>query len=204
MKPHFLQLALLCMWLTACGDGGGHTESTDGLRSLMIELTEKAEGDAAAAEKLAQSVIFRDDGAPWYKEHYGEVKGVMLASEYAQTGMTGAADLVNLVKAQKAKGKTQFLVEKFSDAKDSNAVGFQQTALETAKKPVVLYSVRIVEPGKQSGQHLYNFVYDGGWKFAGTMWSLKPDALKDEKMIAVAGLRAKDREKFFETGELPD
>jgi hypothetical protein len=110
-----------------------------------------------------------------------------------------------MLKKQKEKGRTEFAVEKFVDAADPNACGYQQAAMEAMKVKMPIYSWRATQPGKKAGQHLYNFVFvNGSWKMAGPMKMVKPDLLEDAKMDAVASLRAKDREEFFKSGALPE
>lgn len=225
MTTRPLLLIAFLLLIGACGDNGGPTgtpgkdanpannngkpagsayaDSAEGLKSYMSDLSAAAlADDSAKATPLAEGLIFKDaDG--WFKTTFGDDKAAALSKEYAGVTKSGAAGLIGMFKVQKAKNRTEFIVERFENASDPAAVGYQQTAMEAAKTPLVVHSVRIVEPGKTSGQHLYNFVYiDGKWRFVGPMKSIKPPG--SAELDAVAGLRGRDREEFFKSGKLPD
>jgi hypothetical protein len=213
---HALLIAAL-LFLAACEDGDKdgkpsgdsgvkvYADSADGLKAYMTDLSAAANGgDAALATRMADGLIYKD-AAGWFKKTFGDDKSDLLAAEYAAATKGGSAGLVDMLKAQKAKDRTEFLAERFTDASDPNACGYQQTAIESAKAPLTISSWRAVQPGKQTGQHLFNFVYvDGQWRFLGPLKMLKPEVAKDAKLNAVSSLRAKDREEFFKSGKLPE
>lgn len=218
MQPRILLAIATCLLVTACGDGGGKTDgdagkasgsakypdTVEGLKALMTDFSAAAVGGEASATKFGEDLMLKDAEA-WFKAKFGDDKAAALAAEYAAGTATGPASLAGMLKAQHAKGRTEFLVERFTSADDLNACGFQQAALNVAKAPLAISSWRALEPGKRAGQHLYNFAFiDGQWKYVGPMRMIDPEMANDVKMAAVASLRAKDRKVFLETGKLPD
>jgi hypothetical protein len=204
MTGRFLESMTLVAVLAAVGCGKGAKSYPDGVDGLKSFMTDLAAADEATGGQMAESLVLTDPDA-WFKNYFGDPAGKVLADEYTRGLEGGAKGLAVAARAQKAKGNTEFLVERFDKASDPNAVGYQEGALQAAKQPLALYSFRALAPGKQMGWHLYNFVYlDGAWKFAGPMTGLKPDLRSDPKLDAVSGLRAKDRDEFFRSGKLPE
>ncbi len=203
-----------CKKETASVGGGGaaaapapmkaYPETVEGLTELMADLNTAAlDSKDAEARQIVDSLILKDAGA-WFMASFGEEKGGELVIAYASASM-GFVPLIGMLKAQKAKGKTEHRVEKFDKADDPNAIGYQETALKEAKAPLALYSWRATAPGKRTGQHLYNFAWaEGGWRFVGSLKGMNSKMGDDPKMDAISSLRAKDREEFFKSGALPE
>jgi hypothetical protein len=163
-----------------------------GLRALAA--------DATATPALADSLNLPDPLA-FFSAHFPLDVAARLADEYrAQPPGLG-----RFLAAQKADGRTELRVEKFERADDPDAVGYQEHALAAMTTPIPLYSLRLRAPGQRNGRHVYSFVHDGGqWRYVGPMKQVKPGLADDAKLDAVAGLRAKDRETYFNTGRVPE
>ena len=163
-----------------------------GLRALATDVT--------ATPALADGLMLPDPLA-FYSAHFPLEVAARLAAEYkAHPPGLGA-----FLAAQKAQGRTELRVEKFERADDTDAVGYQEHALAAMTAPIPLYSLRLRAPGQRNGRHLFNFVHDGRqWRYVGPMKQVKPGLADDAKLDAVAGLRAKDRETYFNTGRVPE
>ncbi|HYE20010.1 MAG TPA: hypothetical protein VEA69_16295, partial [Tepidisphaeraceae bacterium] len=80
------------------------------------------------------------------------------------------ADGVKLYEAQLKQNRTNVTAYKLTDPDDKQATGAQRDALTAMKVKVPLYGVRLIEPGKDAGMHLWNFVYvDNGWRMIGKL-----------------------------------
>jgi hypothetical protein len=163
-----------------------------GLKSLATDLP--------GAPELGDSLVLPDPLA-FFSAHFPLEVAARLADEYKAQPPGLAAFLAT----QKKQGRTELRVEKFERADDPDAVGYQEHALAAMTAPIPLYSLRLRAPGQRNGRHLYSFVHDGGqWRYLGPMKQVKAGLAEDPKLDAVAGLRAKDRETFFNTGRVPE
>jgi len=169
-----------------------YPDGIDGLKALAADL--------GGAPALADRLVLPDPLA-FYSAHFPLEIAARLATEYQASPPALAA----FMSAQKQQGRTELRVEKFERADDPDAVGYQEHALAAMTAPLPLYSLRVRAPGQRSGRHIYSFVRDGDvWRYAGPMKQVKPGLAEDAKLDAVAGLRAKDRETFFNTGRVPE
>lgn len=203
-------LALLVSLLTI-----GCSKSDQAQASIKIDYPDSVEGLTALANDLLKSnqanlkaiaaTLNHKQADQWFRSTFGDEKGAQLTAEYK--AMNIDAMMPSVIADIKAKGRTEVLVEKFSDGKNPGANTLQMVPLQDAKDATLaLYSVRFHEPGKSSGYHMYSFVYiDGKFRLMGKMAALHgPENFKDPTMAAVMELRHRDREEFFKSGKLPD
>lgn len=154
-------------------------EAQDGTDDPSAELKAQIEGLLRLAEDrsefgmkqlmVAVSPMVLPDSMAWFSETFGPEKGKLLDEEYR--AMTRDLDgLVELFFATRQENRTNVSVTAISRADDPAGTGLQRAALRGMKKPVTLYSVRMVEPGEPYGMHLWSFVrIDGRFYIAGKM-----------------------------------
>lgn len=190
--------------IAACGKDNAavkdYPDTTAGLESLVADLG-SADGKAAAA--IAESLRPGDPGA-WFAAHFEADVAKRLTAEL-EPRLGEYAAIGGAIAAQKARGRTEIHAEKFTDAKDDAATGVQSLALRAMTSPAALYSVRMTEPGKTSGFHLYNFVYaDGRFRLLGKMKKVDDKPPGSAELQALGEIRVRDARVFLETGKLPD
>jgi hypothetical protein len=183
-----------------------HPGGADGLKALVTDLGTL---DDDRAEALAEGLML-EDAEGWFKKHFGDAEAAALAEEYVVKNRPSA--LTTALYSKNQRGHSDLVVERFEAAGDPNAVGYQELALQAAKAPLVLYSVRAVSPDKKATRwHLYNFVYAGSaWRFVGPMKALAAgkrdtaaDLRADLRLDAALSVRTKERDAFERKNKLP-
>jgi hypothetical protein len=166
-----------------------YPDGPDGLKALV--------GDVTSSPALGDALVLPDPMA-YFSAHFPLETAARLAAEYQ-------ASPPALGRFLTGQGGSEIRVERLERADDPAAVGYQEHALTAMKAPVALYSVRLRARGQRSGRHLYSFVRDGEvWRYLGPMKQVKPELAADPKFDAIAGLRARDRQTFFNTGRVPE
>jgi hypothetical protein len=188
-------LAALALALGCGKKAKTYPDTVEGLRELMTDLR-----DGGGGETLAKTLEMKDPKA-WFAARFGDEASARLTTELKDPRRK-VEQLPKVLKDLQQNGRSEMVIERFEKAEDPNANGVQTWALQNAKTPLVLYSVRLTPPGKPTGVHIYSFVYDGGFRFAGPMKTLN-DKPASPEVEAVAELRNKDREEFFKSGKLP-
>jgi hypothetical protein len=161
----------------ACSGSGGAAASAGadpGAAALESEvgnlLAAIADGDDGAARRRAGELAL-PDADRWFAATFGPA-GVAVAAEYAPI----AAELPQMVDALRplAGRRPALAVERFTDATDTGATGYQAAALAAMSRPVALYSVRLTlaedDAGPAIGYHLWPFVdVDGHLRWIGKL-----------------------------------
>jgi len=202
-----LATIVLALSLPAAGPGAkSYPDGPDGLKELVTDL---GVVDNAQADLLAEGLILEDPEA-WFKTHFADAEGPALADEYVGGNKPSALTAALYLRNQ--RGQNDLVVERFDSASDPNAVGYQGLALQAAKKPLVLYSVRAVSTAKKkttTAWHLFNFVYvENAWKFVGPMKVLAAsqrglDLRENLRLDMALSLRLKERDAFVRKNKVP-
>jgi hypothetical protein len=183
----------------AAPDPAAATDLERDIRALVA----LAETDPTAAATGAARLLLPDPAA-FFAAHFDASAAARLATEYTEAMKTAPSDLATLLGAQRGKGRSELLVERFTDPTDPGACGYQENALRAARVPLALYSVRLLAPGASAGLHVYSFVRVGDtWRLAGPMKQAKPQFSQEPTIDTLAGLRAREREEYFRSGKLP-
>lgn len=143
-----------------------YPDSTDGLKKLISDILAASKaGDKEKVSTLVKSLMLTNHEA-WFKQTFGDDKGAKLSADYGKFLGDFEPSASELFAKMVEKGQTNIQVDRFAKAGDPKAVGLQEDALKAMKSAVPLYSVRLLEPGKDTGMHLYSFVYvDGAFRF---------------------------------------
>jgi hypothetical protein len=180
MRRGMKKILLAALLLAACSksdhqwpsiDASHYPESESGLQLLVIDMVNAAKShDTGEVKQIADSMKL-DDPKAFYAATFGDDAAPRLAAEYDEMQLaTFAADADQLLQMQLAKGRDVIAVEKHTSPDDDSATGYQSTALKAMKQPVALYTVRLREPGHDSGFTLWSFVWvDGRFRLAGKM-----------------------------------
>jgi len=147
-----------------------YPESPEGLEKLTQDIMAAVkDGKTDKAAELAKSMVLPNHEA-WFVKTFGEAKGKELAEQYGRQAASFDKDMVGLIEAQLKQNRTNVKAYKLESADDDNGTGAQRAAIAAMKEKVPLYGVRLVEPGKTAGMHLWSFVYiDGTFRHAGKM-----------------------------------
>ncbi len=178
-----------------------YADGTAGLQSFMSDFAAAAaHGPASLATEMGTSLVLPDPDLFFSSYYPAEIADRLIAEYRARP--PAAAALIDLLRTQQQNGLRVFRVERFDQVADENAVGYQEYALKEQTKLLPLYSLRAQRPDTDAGaQHLFNFVYvDGAWKYAGPMKSIKEGLMNDPRLDALASLRAKARQSYFNQG----
>ena len=145
---------------------GSSTDSKDSLDNFRQWATD-------FAKKPHESVVLKDP-EKWFAEHFESGTAADLADEYKER-MSNPRGLVNAIEKLRNKGRTEVKVRQISKAIDTSATGLQNAAMQRMKKPVTLYTLTLVEPGKESGTNFDSFaMVDGKFVFVGKFTALNP------------------------------
>jgi len=196
-------VAVMC-GLACCGDSApraGQAASTDandpvldGLRDELERLlTEVARGNDAAARQRAANLALPD--APvWMTETFGDA-GQALAAEYAPLAAT-LPRFVETARGLVRAGQNAIVVERFTNATDPAATGYQAAALARMQSPVPLFSARFTtrrDGGPPAVFHMWSFVIiDGRFRWIGKLRALAATAPSVDGRD-VLELRVRDR-----------
>jgi len=162
-----------------------------GFRVRMEDLLRIcAEGTTAEAEANARDLLMRDPRV-WFQATFGADLAEGLAKEYA-IWHARIPGLPAEVRKNRAKGRTAIFAERFDETGDVMSTAYQSIALRKAKRPLTLYSLRLVEPGDEDGWHLWSFAWvDGAYRFVGRMMALSPaSAVKDLALMGSLRIKA--------------
>jgi hypothetical protein len=159
----------------ACSGSGGAAAGGDP-RAAALErevggiLAAIADGDDGEARRRAGALAL-PDAERWFAATFGAA-GAAVAAEYAPV----AAALPQLVDALRpfAGRRPALAVERFAEATDTGATGYQAAALAAMDRPVALYSVRLTlvadDAGPAVAYHLWSFAdVDGRWRWIGKL-----------------------------------
>lgn len=176
MKPYSRALFLLLVLTTllACKMLGGKTyeDSPEGLKQLATDLSNAKKSDA---EKMGKALALKDPNK-FFTETFGAELGPKLAADYA-TDSVKLPGIQAFFTMGLLKGRTEILIEKHVSADDENANGYQDAAMRAMVKPIPIYTINVVEPGKTIGSSLWSFAYvDGGFRYLGKLKPVKPNA----------------------------
>jgi hypothetical protein len=149
----------------------GADPRTAALRGEVGALLEAiAAGDDDDARQRAARLAL-PDAERWFAVTFGPAGGAV-AAEYAPL----AAELPQLTEALRpfAGRRPVITVERFGDATDTAATGYQAAALSAMARPVPLYSVRLTlaadDAGAEVAYHLWSFVdVDGHFRWIGKL-----------------------------------
>jgi hypothetical protein len=129
-----------------------------------------AAGDDDDAHQRASGLAL-PDAERWFAATFGPAGGAV-AAEYAPL----AAELPQMTEALRplAGRRPVITVERFADATDTGATGYQAAALSAMARPVPLYSVRLTLPADDAGPevayHVWSFVdVDGRFRWVGKL-----------------------------------
>ena len=207
---HHTQIPILAIALaltTACGGSTkvkSYAESAEGLEALVNDLAAAVEDGKDKQASAISASLELPDAAAFFSKTFGDEIGARLTAEYEpQRG--NFAKLPKLMEIQRSgRGRTVISVERYTDAADGAVTGVQKLALEAMVAPTALYSLRMTEPGKTSGFHLYSFAYvDGGFRMLGKMKKVSAKPAGSRELQALGELRVRDAQAFLKTGKLP-
>jgi hypothetical protein len=138
-----------------------YDQSTDGLRRLLEDLLDAVRADdRTKIDRLTGSLQLEDPKA-WFNDIFGNELGDKLTADYQE--VAGAfGQLESLFDGLLEAGQTNVAVERFHEAGDPNATGYQNLALAAMRNNSPLYSARFTADDQAAGFHLWSFVYDGG------------------------------------------
>ncbi len=164
-------MGCLLVLLAGCGKppaGPGNERSAEKTSKWKPTL-ESFRTWAEALVARPRSDVLLDKPERWFAEHFEPRVARRLTQEYAELA-SQIEQLPEVIRQQKASGKTQIEVWAVSDPKDPKATGAQAAALKAMRKPVTLYTLRMKKPGERLGFTVWSFVYqDGQFRLAGKM-----------------------------------
>lgn len=145
-------------------------DSPEALKKVVEDILGSLKaGKPDTAAELIKSLKLPDH-EKWFARTFGAEAGAPLAARYAQQIEQFDAGMLKMFDEQLKKNRTSVTAYKLTDPSDKNATGLQQKALAAMKEKTPLYGVNLVEPGKESGMHLWNFVYvDGAFRMVGKL-----------------------------------
>lgn len=155
-------------------EAASFSEDKEGLRKFMKAcLTAQQKGKAEKLQTFTSTLAVPDHEA-WFEKRFGGETGKALASEYDDKVLSKLDKMSELFAKVDEKGRTDIKVFKIKDADDNDATGAQKTAIKAMKDPFTLYTVKFVEPGKDSGLSVWSFAHTKGqWRFLGKMKAAK-------------------------------
>lgn len=168
MRMTFCVMALIV--LTAPTRAADYPESAEGLKKLTSDImAAQGAGKNDEARALVKTMLLPDH-EKWFIKTFGEDKGKKLSAAYAPLTNGFEDELLKMYAQQLKQNRINLSAYKLESADDKNATGAQQKALAAMVQKTPLYGVRMVEPGKDAGFHLWSFVYvDGAFRLAGKM-----------------------------------
>ena len=175
-----LALAIAC---AACSSSSGGSTPGAGADPLADPRAEElraelqgivdaiARGDERSARSRADDLAL-PRARTWFDATFGAA-GERIDAEY-QPLAGQLAQLVDALRPWIARGPTRVVVERFTDATDPAATGYQAAALAAMERPVALYSARLIVASGDAGPpavfHLWSFVdVDGRFRWIGKM-----------------------------------
>jgi cell division septation protein DedD len=134
---------------------------------LLAALQAGRDNEASA---IVRSMMLPESEA-WFAGTFGETNGKGLAENYLAELAAGLeTQMLDDIRAQIAKGRTQVIAYKIEGADDPKAEERQRQAIGRMTQKYALYGVRLTEPGQVTGTHYRSFVYvDGKFRMVGKM-----------------------------------
>lgn len=170
----------------------------EGLR-VTIETIIKlnAEGKTGPAIALAKQLELKDPQA-FFSDYYDAKTAKRLTDEYNSKPIKLYA-LPNALALQgKTHGRKTILTDVHTQPKDPSSTLLQHLAIYKAKKPIKLYTLRLVQEKAQTGFALWSFIHDGsGFKYLGKMRHIETYPPTDKTQIATRDLPMKQVESLL-------
>jgi hypothetical protein len=134
---------------------------------LLAALQTGRDNEAAA---IVRSMMLTDS-EKWFGRTFGEATGKALAENYlAELAAGMETEMLDDIRAQIAKGRTQVIAYRVEGADDPKAEERQRVAINRMVTRQTLYGVRLTEPGVVTGTHYRSFVYvDGKFRLVGKL-----------------------------------
>ncbi len=160
------------------------------LKTLVEQfLASTKSGDKDKVADLTKALKLVEPAA-FFSTVFDAENAKRLTAEHARFSRSFDQQLPMLFSAMLKRKRTEITVQRHAQA-NPKANGNQNKTLQAMKKPLSLYSVRFVEPGKPLGTHVYNFVYfDKAFRLVGVMRDIappaSPQALALKKQLATA------------------
>lgn len=163
-------VGLLVLGLGGMARAADYPESADGLKKLTEDvMVALGAGKTDQAKALVKTMLLPDH-EKWFVKTFGDAKGKALAAGYTPLTQGFEDEVLKVFAAQLKQNRINVTAYKVESADDKAATGAQQKALAAMVQKTPLYGVRMVEPGKDAGFHLWSFVYvDGAFRLAGKM-----------------------------------
>jgi hypothetical protein len=156
---------------TVASGGDLAAPSADVLKKAFEELiTAIQAGKDEQAASIVRSMML-GDSEKWFVSTFGDSLGRPMADQYlAELGAGMESELLQDIRAQIAKGRTNVIAYKIDGADDPKAEERQKQAMSRMVQKQPLYGVRLTEPGQVSGTHYRSFVFvDGKFRLVGKM-----------------------------------
>lgn len=151
-------------------DAAIYENSADGLKKLITDVMAAVKAD----DKTKSENFFKAMALPnpdkWFAEVFGDEVGKKLAEEYNKNSPTMVEALTKMFAQVVQKEQTEITVLKIEKADDENATGLQKDAISAMKKPVALYTVKMVKKGEKLGMSFWSLAYvDNGFRVLGKL-----------------------------------
>lgn len=156
-------------------DAPAYENSADGLKKLMADIMAAVKADDKTKGESLLKALALPNPDKWFVETFGDETGKKLAEDYNKNVSTLADELGKMFAQAIKKEQTEITVLKIEKADDENATGAQKDALKAMKKPVVLYTVKLIKKGEERGISLWSLAYvDNGFRLIGKLRGLAP------------------------------
>ena len=170
-------------------------DRTKSLKTLIEKfLAATKSGDTEKVAEMARTLKLVKP-AVFFASVFDTENAKRLTAEHERFARSFDEQLPKLFAGMLQRNRTEVTVQQHAKP-NPQATGGQNKTLKAMKKPLSLYSVRFVEPGKRRGTHVYNFVYfDGAFRLAGSMRDIAPStspqalALKKQLTAVLASAR---------------
>lgn len=173
-----------------------------GLRAHIQQIMVMEEqGKHGAAVALAKDLELPDPDS-FFAGYFEPGMAKRLAEEYKKQPLKLYALPTALRVQQKEHRRTQVLTNKHASIDDQSSTLLQHLALSKAKRPLILYSFKLIEPKANDGFVLWSFVHDGQtFRYVGKMRTIEPYPPTDETQMATRELPMKQVEALLATNE---
>lgn len=173
LLPLFTVLLLAPVGVLAQGKAA-YPDTADGLKKMMEDAIAAAK--ANEMDKLGGLVksLKLPNHEAWFKGTFGDDVGAKLAKEYGERLDKFEEEVTGLFTDTVKKNRVNVTAYRIDKPDSDRATGLQKDALTAMKRPTALYTVKLIEPGKDAGTSVWSFVYvDGGFRLAGKMRAVK-------------------------------
>ena len=183
---HRLAHNLIALTITVAMLGASHSfaheesrkelDRSKALKTLIEQfLASSKSGDTDNVAELTTSLKLAKP-VEFFSTVFDAENAKRLIAEHSRFSRSFDEQLPKLFSAMLQRKRTEVAVQRHARV-NPKANGNQNQALKAMKKPLSLYSVRFVEPGKRLGTHVYNFVhYKGTFRLVGSMRDIAPPA----------------------------